>query len=293
MPPGYTVYSEYFFPDEVKLAYPDLIFRFSAWLYCYGNHVYKMSELAALTEKSDLDFKNFLCCFNRSENSSRYLLLARLYQCGWYNKKYCTKHFLIDPNQIKDSIADLDSIDSEFLKSIDTFDFVSSQDHDKNFSVLSPMIRDCFLNVVSETISLGSLVSFPTEKFLYAIANRRLWVAVAPPNYHKMINQTFGFELYSCFDYEFDSVWHSQSRLEALLKMLDRFSRMSATQWKEIYDTQQQQIEYNYQRLASFEFFDHLVTKDQAPWPTMLPQFIDNQTTAKSWQRFSSQKQKN
>jgi hypothetical protein len=293
IPPGYTVYSEYFFPDEVKIAYPEFEFRFSAWLYNYGNHTYNMSELAAQTQKPELNFKNFLCCFNRSKNGSRYALLARLHELGWYNEKCCTKHFSIDFNQIKDSVKNPDAIDPTFLKSVNIFDFVCPLDHDKNFAVLSPIIQDCFLNLVSETISLDTLVPFPTEKFLYAIANRRLWVAVAPPDYHKMINQTFGFELYSCFNYNFDSVWDSRSRLETLLAMLDRFSHMTTEQWQEVYETQQQQIEYNYRHLASFGFFDQLGTKDQAPWPHTAHIGLVKDTAAKDWQRFVGQKQKN
>jgi hypothetical protein len=66
-----------------------------------------MSELAGQTQKPELNFKNFLCCFNRSKNGSRYALLARLYELGWYNEKCCTKHFSMDFDQIKDSVINI------------------------------------------------------------------------------------------------------------------------------------------------------------------------------------------
>lgn len=265
IPPGYTVYTEYFFPDEIKNAYPDLDLKFCAWIYLYGNHTYLMSSLASECQPTDLNFKNFLSCFNRSNQNSRHQLLARLFQLGWYNKKYCTKHFPLDVGRLKHLGIDTDLIDRSFLESITTVDFESPVNHKQNFSILSSKIQDCFLHLVSETMSLDSLAPFPTEKFLYAIANRRLWIALAPPNYHKMINQTFGFELYSCFDYKFDSLWDSNDRLEMLLEMLKQFSSMTPKQWQEIYQRQQCQIEYNYQRLASFGFFDRLIELDQFP----------------------------
>lgn len=252
-----------------------------------------MSKIATTCSPPDNNFKSFLSCFNRSDKNSRHFLLARLYQLGWYNQKYCTKHFPLDLNQIKNFGIDTKRLDSTFVESANVFDFNNPVDHDKNFSILSPMVRDTFVHLVSETISLDSLEPFPTEKFLYAIANRRLWVALAPPNYHKLINQKFGFELYSCFDYEFDSCWHAPSRLEALLAMLDRFSRMTPSQWQKVYQSQQQQIEYNYQRLASFEFFDHLATQDQMPWPYNIPLRLNNGTVEAAWDRYSNARQKN
>lgn len=264
LPAGSTCYSEYIFPDAVKAAYPNIELKFSALMFLHGNSIFNVSNAAANLEHGPLEFKNFICSFNRSDQKTRHWLLAALNNLGWLNPRYVSKHFELDLQQISLAGMDVDSIDPDFIKKTFIFDFTDPTDHVHNMAALSPLIQDSFVNLVTESM-IDSNVPFPTEKFLYPIANKRLWLAFAPPNYHKMINQVFKLELYPCFDYYFDSIFDPVQRMKAMLGMLEPYSRMSRKEWKDLYIKFQPIIEYNYNQLANFDFFRTIVDLDQRP----------------------------
>mgnify|MGYP007083429990 CR=1 FL=1 len=263
IPDGYTVYSEYQFPEEVHRAYPQLQLKFSAWLWLYANRIWPISDTANLLARPSNRRQTFLSAFFRSNQPERHGIMAMLNDRGWFNPDFCSKHFELDPEQLIRLGIEYDQVDPNFATTIVKHDFVSPGDHVHNLQTLSEIIQSSFVHFVVETKAWDTTVCFPTEKFLYAVANRTLWLATAPPNYHKMINQQFGFRLHSCFDYFFDSRWEQRDRLSLLLEQFQQFSKYTPAQWQQIYAAEQDTLEYNYQRLASMEFFDHVVRSDQ------------------------------
>lgn len=261
VPDGYTVYSEYWFPDEVHRAYPKLTLKFSAWLWLTGNSIWTISQVASSIHPSNFQPKFLLSAFFRSNQPDRHLMLTQLHQRGWFNPKTCSKHFELCPNQLERYDIEHASIDSEFANAIVQHGEIRG--HEKDIITMSPLIQQSFIHLAIETRALETTVCFPTEKFLYAVANQRLWLAVAPPNYHKMINQLFGFKLHACFDYGFDSRWEDHDRLNMILQQIDHFSSLDTEQQHKVYQNEQDTLQYNYQRLISMNFFDCVSKIDQ------------------------------
>lgn len=261
VPPKSTVYTEYLFPDEIKRSYPSLDLRFSAYQFILGNQIYEISKLAESFGSAPLHFPGFVSTFNKANNIGRHWLLAALMKQGWYDPNYCTKHFSLDAESLKLIDIDINEL-GKAAKKTSSFDFTGPTDHEHNLKTLSPKIAETFCHIVSETI-IHSPIAFPTEKFLYPIVNKRLWVGFAAPWYHKIINQKFGFELYSCFDYSFDSMWVPHLRLKMLLQNLEKFYSMTEEEKQEVYYDQRREIEYNYNHLKSFDFLKRLTEIDE------------------------------
>lgn len=303
IPPGSTCYTEYILPSQVRKQYPQLNLKFSAWLALTGNHVFTVVD--EVNKNSNLvtpNFKNFLCSFNRSDQLGRHWLIAALHQLGWFNPQYCSKHFKINP----ESVELCDWIDQpksfrrkKFYDEIIGFDFESSWDHRTNLQVLSPLIQDNFVTLASESFAAGTSVPFWTEKFLYPVANQRLWLSYASPGYHRFLHTYFGFRPYTCFDYRFDYIKDPVIRLQTLLQSLEPFAEMTNQQWQKIYQDQWPIIQWNYEWLRSGQCINHLLLfdqfsemiPDQSVWEQyFLCPFSDNDLYQRAYDQFHTVK---
>jgi hypothetical protein len=107
------------------------------------------------------------------------------------------------------------------------------------------------LQIVSETIAT-SYVPFITEKFLYSIVTRGLFLSYAQPNWHAYIEKYYGFKLYTrLFNYQFDSIQNPVERLVELTTMVSKFNKLSPAEWHDLYLLEQDAIEYNYEHYFS------------------------------------------
>lgn len=241
--------TEYILPDWVKQKYPQHIFKFDAELMIRNNHF--MKAISVDLAPSSLSFDNFLCCFNRSLHPGRQWLIQELFRRKLFDSKFCSKGFVI-PQQKFDAII------HNFLKSIVMQGTSSSVDVCSNLADLSPLISSSFINVVSETAP-ESYVPFPTEKFLFPILNKRLWVAYAPPGYHKFLSDVLGFRLYDdFFDYSFDKIKDPEHRLISMLDEIEPYSKLSKNAWHSIYKALKPAIEHNYHWAKTGQFIERL-----------------------------------
>lgn len=88
---------------------------------------------------------------------------------------------------------------------------------------------------------------FPTEKTFKAIANSHPFICIADQNFHKMLPEYFGFELYDeIWDYAFDSIDVYEPRWKAVLDQVAEVSKQGID-----YSKIKDKLEYNQQR-----FFD-------------------------------------
>lgn len=240
LPPGTTVYLEYLLPDYVKDKYPTLDFVFDAETMIIGNH---LTEIVTYPEMSGAPRTHFLCSFNGSYHLSRGLVVTELYRRKWFNASTCTKGF---------SMPNLDPTPGH----INLFDY-KNLDLQHNITVLSPIIQQCFVQLVSETVA-ESYVPFVTEKILFPCLNNTLWLAYAQPGYYQWVEKHLGFRRFSVFDYSFDSVQDPTQRLTVLLDMLAPFEHMSPVQWQEIYAQEADTIAYNFEHARNLGFVDTL-----------------------------------
>lgn len=303
IPPGSTCYTEYVLPAQVRQQYPQLNLKFSAWLALTGNHVYTVVDTVNKNLKlGKPEFKNFLCSFNRANQLGRHWLVAALDNLGWFNPQYSSKHFKVNPEstELCDFLPQPKSIKrKKFYDSVYSFDFESSWDHCTNLKVLSPLIQDNFLTLASESFSAETTVPFWTEKFLYPVANQRLWLAYASPGYHRFVHRYLGFRPYSCFDYRFDYIQDPVVRLQTLLQTLEPFAKMTPDQWQKIYQEQWEIIQWNYEWLRSGQCIDYLLLfdefdepiPDQATWRQyFLHPFSDDDLYHRAYNQFHSVK---
>ena len=265
----YTITTEYILPEWIRKQYPNLTILASADL--QQQVTFKLDAVLP-NVNCDKDFKNFLCSFNGADHVSRQFLTSALYKFGWFNPGYSSKNFVTTQDRVDGNLQHYCTADTEpvyrkfFITDNDFYtstyelnNFRAGQyNHVRNIPVLQDSINHSFVNVVSETIAT-SCVPFVTEKFLYSVICRGLWVAYAQPGYHSHLENYYGFKKYDkLFDYRFDLIRNPVERLIELLSMLAKYSKLSQQDWHDLYLLEQDTIEYNYNHYASKDYLNTL-----------------------------------
>lgn len=259
------VKTEYVISTEIKEKYPHINFSFD-----YDTKEKILGGFIGYTIHPEINYKNFICSFNGSSHVSRKLLVSCLHKFGWDNKKYCSKNFsfstdIID-GHIKDYVEDNNALYQKFFISKDSEDFFQSINsfghmrfnHAQNIYNLETKLTESFLHIVSETMAT-SYYPFVTEKFLYSVVTRGLFLAYAQPGWHAHLEKYYGFKQYTkLFDYRFDSIENPVERLVELMSMISKFSILSSDDWRDLYLLEQDTIEYNYDHYFSRRYLDTL-----------------------------------
>lgn len=252
-----TVHTSYIFDDHVRANYKKLDFKCRMFKMLHSFHDYRQHPV--------LDFQNFVCSFNGAEHVSRKLLVAILKKFGFYNPEYVSKNFVFSSDKLDGHITDyvgdrnnfykkffIDDDSDEFFNTINSFGHVRF-DHATNVQNLESKLTSSFLHVVSETLAT-SHVPFISEKFVYSVVTRGLFLNYAQPGWHQHLETHLGFKRYTkLFDYHFDTVINPVERLLELMCMISKFSRLSTDDWRDLYQIEQDTIEHNY---------DHYFSKD-------------------------------
>lgn len=217
----------------------------------------------------ELRFEKFLCSFNGSAHVSRKLLVSILQRFGWFDTMTCSKNFSYDSHIIDGYVKDFVNDDSfyrkffisddleSFFGSINSFGHVR-YDHSKNIYNLENKLTSSFLHIVSECLAT-SYYPFVSEKFLYSVVTRGLFLAYAQPGWHDHLERYYGFRRFDrIFDYRFDSIQNPVERLVELMSMIAKFSMLSSNDWRDLYEMESETIEYNYDHYFSRNYLRHL-----------------------------------
>jgi|694.fasta_scaffold00286_44 hypothetical protein len=221
-----------------------------------------------------LNYKNFICSFNGSPHVSRKLLVSILSKFGYFNNNYCSKNFSYTKNMLNGHITDyvndqdnfylkffVNEHSEEFFQSTNSFGHVRFE-HNQNIHNLESKLTESFLHIVSETAAT-SYYPFVTEKFLYSIVTRGLFLAYAQPGWHAHVEKYHGFKRYTkLFDYRFDSIKNPVERLVELITMISKFSHLTPAEWHDLYLIEQDTIEYNYDHYFSNRYLEVLKKHD-------------------------------
>lgn len=271
-PNNVNVWTQYIVNDKIKNNYPGLNFKFDVNIKgSTARTPARLSENTVSTHTNKID--NFLCSFNGAPHVSRQFLTSALYKFNWFDPKYCSKVFITDRDQIDGNIRSYCENDLErfyrkfiiddsdqaanFYKSINQFDYLP-YDHIKNIDVLAEKIKSSFIQLVSETMAT-SYYPHVSEKFVYPIICQTLWVAYAPPGYHDYLEQYYGFKKYNkIFNYEFDQIENPVIRLVELFSMISKFSVLTPYDWHDLYLTEYDTIQYNYDWYRSQKYLTEL-----------------------------------
>jgi hypothetical protein len=251
--------------EKIRKQYPNLLFKFDPLI--PGLHYRAFTQYR---QHPPIDIQNFICSFNGSDHVSRKLLTAALHRRGWFDTQLSTKNFVMAVDSVDGHVSDymgdksrlyrkffIGDNSADFFKNIYSHGWVRFE-HNKNVVTLSQILTKCFVHVVSETMST-SYAPFVTEKSLYSIVNRGLFLTYGQPGWHDYVEQYHGFKKYTkIFDYRFDAIVNPVERLIALLDELSKFSKLSATDWQDLYEMEIDTIEYNYNHYHSGSFFRQL-----------------------------------
>lgn len=220
-----------------------------------------------------VDHDHFICSFNGSAHVSRKLLTSALGRFGWFDPETCSKNFAYSIDILDGHLTDfldedlhriyrkffLDHHSQSFFEKTYSFGHVR-YDHENNIYNLEDKITRSFLHIVSESLAT-SYYPYVSEKFLYSVVTRGLFLAYAQPGWHDHLEQFYGFKKYSrLFDYRFDTIQNPVLRLIELMSMLAKFSVLSLDDWRDLYELEIDVIEYNYDHYFSGNYIKHLET---------------------------------
>jgi hypothetical protein len=259
-----TVKTEYIFDHSIKSNYPNFNFVFSIPL-----HNQILDHFKDYTIHPDLTFKNFLCSFNGTDHVSRKLLVAALQKFKLFDPRYSSKNFTITKDIISGHVRDYAGVKEEFYNKF----FITEDDrfynaiysfghdrynHRKNIYTLEKQLTSSFVHLVSDTMAT-SYYPFYGEKFLYSVVTRGLFVAFAHPNWHQHLERYYGFKKYNnIFNYNFDAILNPIERLIELITTVLKFSKLSPSDWRDLYLLEKENIEYNYDHYFSNGYLKQL-----------------------------------
>lgn len=247
-----------FVNDEI-IHYPK--FRF-AWHDTWVNDCFMQYRM-----HPELDYQNFLCSFNGTAHVGRQLLVSYLHRMGWFDVRYVSKNFSYTVDQLDGHLRSLVPPEAlrlyrkffigpqsqEFFATLNGFGHVRF-DHANNIYNLEKPITHSFLHLVSESLATSGY-PFVTEKFLYSVITRGLFLAWAQPGWHRHLEQHWGFRRYTkIFDYAFDEVQDPVQRLVALMDMIAKFARLGPDDWRDIYEIEKHTIAHNYEWYFSRDY---------------------------------------
>lgn len=236
-------------------------------------------DLKDYTQHPPVAIDKFMCSFNGSPHVSRQMLTSALARQGLFDPETCSKNGIFRSDNIDGHLAeyvDLDqvryyrkwltSLDEDYNSTIYEFDRWELQryEHRHNVNRLAPIITRCFINLVSESHAHSYQV-YITEKFMFSVLTRGLFLTWGQPGWHHMLRDYFGFKLYdNIFDYTFDLEPNPVKRLHMLLSEVNRFRSLRPQDWQDLYDMTIDSIEYNYQHFMSGGMYQQLtINKDR------------------------------
>lgn len=217
------------------------------------------------------EYKKFICSFNGSAHVSRKLLVAILHRMTWFDPMTCSKNFRFSVDELDGHLSDyldwgrqkfyrhffVHENHKDFFNTIQSFGHVR-YDHANNIYNLEKKLTTSFVHVVSETLAT-SYRPFVTEKFLYSVVTRGLFLAFGQPGWHTHLERYYGFKKYTkLFDYKFDDIQNPVERLLELMCMIAKFSALSADDWQDLYQMETDTIEYNYDHYFSQKYLKQL-----------------------------------
>ena len=256
---------EYLVNNQLQSTYPNIQFQFDC------KSLKPLQSFSDYHEHPEQTFHKFLCSFNGSDHVSRKFLTSILQRWGYFDPSTCSKNFQFTQETIDGHLADY--LDSDQLRIYRKFFITDSSkdffnriytfghnrfDHAANIHHLADKIAGCFIHVVSEALAT-SYYPFVTEKFLYSVVTRGLFLAWAQPGWHGHLERYYGFRRYTkIFDYRFDAIQNPVERLVELMAMISKFSVLSSDDWRDLYEMEIDTIEYNYDHYFSGDYLVHL-----------------------------------
>ena len=187
-----SISTEYLFENQIIEHYPNLKF--------YWKDTWVNNSFQHYNTHPTINFKNFICSFNGSHHVSRRLLVAILQKFGYFNPTHCSKNFSYTTDILDGHILDLVDTQNRFYRkffiSDDSEEFFQKIysfgharfNHAKNIFNLETKLTESFIHIASESMAT-SYYPYVTEKFLYSVITRGLFLAYAHPGWHEQVEK--------------------------------------------------------------------------------------------------------
>ena len=263
-----NIFCIHVFPEWFRKKYSDINFFFNEPPKNTDRSMRGWKDLKQFNMHRDINIKNFLCSFNGSQEVGRQFFVSMLKKQNLFNVNYCTKNFEFTEQTIDGNIEELSNnpvLHHKFIKIEDDSDnFYQTKytidyekfDHLHNINCLQEKITESFLNLVCESFATGELVAI-TEKCLFSVVCRGLFLCYAPQNWHNVFEKYYGFRNYTnLFNYHFDTIENPVERLVELVSMIQKFSSLSVRELSDLYELETPTIEYNYDHFFSGKYLD-------------------------------------
>lgn len=257
----FPVHTQYVFSGDIINKYKNLSLRFDSKL-----HNKLLSKLSGYKKHPAIDYKNFVCSFNGTTHVSRRLLVSILQKFKYFDPEYCSKNFSYTPDMLDGHIEDYTDTQSrlyrkffisddsnEFFQQIYSFGHLRFDDATNIYNLENKLTRS-FIHVVSETMAT-SYYPLISEKSLYSVVTRGLFLSYAQPGWHEHLEICYGFKKYSkLFDYKFDTIQNPVERLVELMCMISKFSKLSCDEWHDLYLMEKDTVNFNYDHYCSQDY---------------------------------------
>jgi hypothetical protein len=271
-----TLWTEQIMQPAVREYYKNIDFKFDAELLytSYFKDYVRVTDLVPRHQTKP--FNGFATSWNRGDHVGRQFLTAGLHKWGMWDSRYCSKGFTFtkdrldgnltfylgdDDQYYRKFIIDDTGLSNDFYNSV----IIRTKASDMRFKNLLDgldEITSTFLTIISET-KPESYHHHMTEKVLFPIVTRNLWIACAHPNYHHYIETYLGFKKFDkIFDYSFDAIQNPVKRVVSLLTMLKKFTTLSNDDLVDLYRMEQDTISFNYDHYASGDYLTCLKQYD-------------------------------
>lgn len=259
-----VVWHQYLDPS-VKQLYPNICIEFDA----DRQNQLNFNSFHDYRQHPDREILRFLCSFNGSAHVSRKLLTAALQRFDYFDATSVSKNFTFTVDDIDGHLVELvndvrywrkffvgESSDM-FFGVVNSFGHNRFQHH-RNISNLEKPLTESWLHLVSESLATSNQ-PFVTEKFLYSVVTRGLFLAFAQPGWHQHLETYYGFRPYAqVFNYDFDRVPNAVERLVELLTMIGKYSTLDLWDWHDLQELERDTLEFNYHHYFSGDYLCHM-----------------------------------
>lgn len=259
-----NIFSMHVFDEYTRMQYPDINFFYKDGLDA-GN---AWQTLKSVTTHPPIKIEKFLCSFIGSEEVGRQFVVSILQKMEMFDLEYCSKNFVTTKNTVDGNLRRLSNNpelhttlvltnEEEFFNNVNSFAY-DQKDHNQNTLVLQEKIAKCFVNLVCETSAIGPIVTV-SEKCLHSLICRGLFLCYAQKNWHNTFENCYGFKNYTkLFNYSFDQIDNPVERLVELIAMINKFIKLSLSEWNNLYELEKTAIEYNYDHFFSSDYIDSI-----------------------------------
>jgi len=257
---NFTVYLPFMFDNVLEQRYPNLNLKYH-YQDQFNLDFYPFEQYNTHHPKN---IKNFLYSFNGGHSVGRRLLVSILHNLQLFNKKYCSKNFFFNWDNVYGDLEmyltsdELEfyshwfvDYDSDFNNQTINLGYQKNSRHHINLKPQDKILSESFVNLIAETTPTNYHF-YLSEKAFYSIVTRGLFLMYAQPNWYDWFEKYYGFKKFTkIFNYDFDKEQNPVKRIFLLVTQINNFAKLKLHDLHDLHLLEIDTIEYNYNHLMN------------------------------------------